>query len=1403
MEELPASRIGGTATSKKAARAASKKAAAAAKSAYDDVFGGPPRYAVPFAARLDDYSEIFGGLAGSCFIPVLDLPPTMDGLDDAPVDAWRSGFDYAEIFRGFDGGEFVVSYQELFAEPNKEEVSFSDERGQRRTGFGPQMTEVSKFPPKHPKGDNVACTEEDQFSSNSNHPDDGLKQLKVLYNKTSRGNIEDAISGRTHVTQLHAVPGFAVVVDGCNPLENNVSNNPPDMVNGELADLDQGKKVPPTSSADNTKSTGSDLKADQKLHATKFSASQSGHAKAKHHSCSSSNQSTCTVDVSSADALYVSVSDISLQTQPLQVPPPSRPPPKLFNKQGLCSIETYANARTDLDEVKLCKPIASHQTRYGVASSKDHAHQESVKGSSPFFDAEVDASSAAAASAAAMKEAMELAQGRLKSAKESMERKRDNLQSRRLGHYDVVKCNGRKGDHSTQEVESFNEERTRKTLVKQGKKIDGIASEERHEVISETKKTLDYEEKEGHVLSAEEDQRSIQGNSFKFSEVSHKLEKNSGKWKTDKEFYELINDEKNDKMVREVFDQNIIVKNTKKTAMISEDKENVNKDAGQAYECKGIGKLREGAGNSERAENTMKLKDGNIACREEEIKEVPDMIPEACVHEESANILEDDQDPDEEENENLRKIQKASVHGEDVKKRFTSDEAPACEESEKTLKPLDDACKLEENYASGNEKRKLEAANEACESEDNEEKFGTTDVTCVPSEHEDNLNVDSRTGIRDEIEKEIKVPHGSCMWEGDNLEAPQAASQCENSGKERIKGNVECYHAENEHRSEDTWVLHELEESKRVNVTQEACLQVKDELKLKVNPEADELEGDLKEQKTAIGAMEHGEQEKKTGSAKEACCQDFNEMKMVDAQLEFVQKDKQQEGDQAPLQLGNEQTVFVSDHGEERSKDVKEFHVASDIIEEVKKLNGIREIFQRAAGRVMEDVWQASLLAKNGEIPNSAQDDMESSALASDRTTEDVRQASLLAKNGEIPNSAQDDMESSALASDRTTEDVRQAEKLAEKDKMPSSAPDAMESSALASDRTANNLHRTEGRKNERRIERETDQVKEQARNFKEQKEREREREKDRFAVERATHEAQERTFAEARERAERIAVERVIAEARLRALAEAREKAENASREAQERSLAEKALREARLRVERAAMERATAEARERAVERALAEKAASEARERMERFNATSRNKMRKDNVAEDHFKTRDKDMQDVAHSAQFQRSSSGSCQIYSDFNGQGEGESNLRYKARLERHQRTVERAVCEAKALAEKNRRDLLSQREQAERHRLAEYLDAEVKRWSNGKEGNLRALLSTLQYILGPESGWQPIPLTDILTAPAVKKAYRKATLCVHPDKLQQRGASIQQKYVCEKVFDLLKEAWNRFNSEER
>ncbi|KAI3460561.1 hypothetical protein Pfo_017224 [Paulownia fortunei] len=143
--------------------------------------------------------------------------------------------------------------------------------------------------------------------------------------------------------------------------------------------------------------------------------------------------------------------------------------------------------------------------------------------------------------------------------------------------------------------------------------------------------------------------------------------------------------------------------------------------------------------------------------------------------------------------------------------------------------------------------------------------------------------------------------------------------------------------------------------------------------------------------------------------------------------------------------------------------------------------------------------------------------------------------------------------------------------------------------------------------------------------------------------------------------------------------------------------------------------------------------------------------------------------------------------------------EGEPVERRRARLNRHIRMNARM---AEALAEKNQRDFQSQREQEEKRRLAETLDNDIKRWAAGKEGNLRALLSSLQQVLWPECGWRPVSLTDMITSESVKKVYKKATLYVHPDKVQQKGANLQQKYVAEKVFDLLKEAWNKFSADE-
>ncbi|KAI9114311.1 hypothetical protein K1719_014539 [Acacia pycnantha] len=381
-------------------------------------------------------------------------------------------------------------------------------------------------------------------------------------------------------------------------------------------------------------------------------------------------------------------------------------------------------------------------------------------------------------------------------------------------------------------------------------------------------------------------------------------------------------------------------------------------------------------------------------------------------------------------------------------------------------------------------------------------------------------------------------------------------------------------------------------------------------------------------------------------------------------------------------------------------------------------------------------------------------------------------------------------------------------------------------------------LQREREEREQRRLEREREEKE------REKQRLEREREMARQAVERATREARERAAtearqraeraavgkanAEARERAERAAVLRAQAEARERAAAEARERAERAAAEAKEREARDRAAARAeagaRAKAERAAVERAAAEARERAAAEAR-ERAAAAARMNQQKnendlesffgmdTRATSAPRPPRASSSDSLFDTQfqaDVTRKSTGASTSMKKASSsvnivddlssifGAAPSSGDFQDV-EGESEERRRARLERHQRTQERA---AKALAEKNQRDLQTQRDQAERHRLAETLDIEIKRWAAGKEANLRALLSTLQYVLWPECGWQPVSLTDLITGASVKKAYRKATLCIHPDKVQQKGANLQQKYVAEKVFDLLKEAWNKFNSEE-
>ncbi|XP_042007318.1 uncharacterized protein LOC121755937 isoform X1 [Salvia splendens] len=92
------------------------------------------------------------------------------------------------------------------------------------------------------------------------------------------------------------------------------------------------------------------------------------------------------------------------------------------------------------------------------------------------------------------------------------------------------------------------------------------------------------------------------------------------------------------------------------------------------------------------------------------------------------------------------------------------------------------------------------------------------------------------------------------------------------------------------------------------------------------------------------------------------------------------------------------------------------------------------------------------------------------------------------------------------------------------------------------------------------------------------------------------------------------------------------------------------------------------------------------------------------------------------------------------------------------------------------------------------------LDEKIRLWSSGKDADIRLLLSSLHHILWPNSGWSPVPLANIIEATQVKKTYQRARLCLHPDKLQERGATPQQKYVADRAFSILQDAWAAFIS---
>uniref|UniRef100_A0A3B3SY26 Auxilin n=1 Tax=Paramormyrops kingsleyae TaxID=1676925 RepID=A0A3B3SY26_9TELE len=97
--------------------------------------------------------------------------------------------------------------------------------------------------------------------------------------------------------------------------------------------------------------------------------------------------------------------------------------------------------------------------------------------------------------------------------------------------------------------------------------------------------------------------------------------------------------------------------------------------------------------------------------------------------------------------------------------------------------------------------------------------------------------------------------------------------------------------------------------------------------------------------------------------------------------------------------------------------------------------------------------------------------------------------------------------------------------------------------------------------------------------------------------------------------------------------------------------------------------------------------------------------------------------------------------------------------------------------------------------------MAKEMDPEkikILDWIEGKERNIRALLSTMHTVLWEgESRWRSVGMADLVTPEQVKKVYRKAVLVVHPDKAT--GQPYEQ--YAKMIFMELNDAWSEFESQ--
>ncbi|KAL6007177.1 hypothetical protein ACLOJK_032673 [Asimina triloba] len=1250
-----------------------------------DALAASPTFSIPHLAV--DYGEMFGSFhalkgPASASVPVLDFQ-LLDDCDDVSVDIFNSNFNYADVFGGFDGADFAVYYEEMLAENLAEIPRIPVEAGSQQQ----ELVFVPRIPTEELNGERLACSEESSVPSDAFFHDmfNGVSKSGASLDEERRKSEQHLMDELIHVTQSLETSGYHSTGGACSPShisiykksESRVADDP--GLNVNFNGKNKGKYAKESLLAE---PSGNEFEVDQEKLGHKWTTVEDVTATNQHHL----GYPESVGKQSYSDNAFLTISDISLQTKPLQVPPPARSPPKIFVKKEGSKRMVTRSRKAFSGEVHLCKPQITNQTHHVRVSNEMYSFDEGTGGTSlPFFDVEIDASSTAGVSVAAMREAMDKAQASLKCAKESMERKQDDIESHMELYFDGQrKVNEGSEGATAQKDHKFREDLFEEDCKSDTSKMKDLIGFEKLTAMRSEHAAPDTEDNWGFVQVGKESIAKREGQGYRLMPQCSQIEEREQVSEEGNQFDGLEQSEQSNSQ-----DASANEKNHKRRAIekvqiegphemevarkpVELEKSDRSMVIQEDWLCEG--KNMKVKVSHELEENVIKTKAAREAHEREANKMKLSMAKEVCTFE---------------ENDKKLYAGNEANNGQGKKSELQTTEIIHHEEGYE--KKLETSVKQERAAV------KLETTGEPCQFEGRTDELQVTNMGCREDENK------TRPGTGQDIhddDSNRKSAVDAIDWELNEkkMKAAEEDSDRAENEKEMKMDKIARGHVKNERTSEEVEVPHrECQIKQTVENAQDFCQE--DEKKLKVVHDVNGERENKQKVKTSEGVQQDGHGEK-LGVAQEGHKREDDEIKLIAPQVSSVK-----------VKIEKLKTTEVAHEAVANKKNSWQDLAVLDQLSNKNKFRAAQEVFRRLeSGKKSEAAqWDDPLNGRENFL--------------------EVASAVVLNPKGGRK-------EVNGCGMHKIEED-----KGGSKQK---------------------ETHLEEWLRNVQEREIEQDGI------------------KDSLAIGRIAHETGDVAFAEAQGKAENVILERAFVEVQTPAvISQERE----ASAEACQKSVREGFCKEARIPAEQAAILRETLDAQEHNMEKTFSEATSGE--EKLDlRGNNEIEGSFESSNEADTGLKQ--------GYSSTLFASETKHCvsiKLYILMKSFKAPMVNLLEDAKQD--WQGINECL-NAKALAEKNLRDILAQRELTEINRLAEALDAEVRRWSGGKEGNLRALLSTLQYILGPESGWKPIPLTDIVTAVAVKKAYKKAALYVHPDKVQQRHATIQQKYICEKVFDLLK-----------